>query len=126
MKVSLQCASREYGAGDFGWGEGADLSALPVTGDVLIINGYADSDPPSRYRVIEVEQALTPIVRLAPLYNVVDRADGTLVRDHNLWSDGCWTTRALRKDIGEWTLQEWRAVGGRLSAFQLAFVPAHA
>lgn len=128
MNVSLQCASREYAPGErgFGWGEDADLSALPVAGDVLVIDACADSDPPSRYRVLEVEQAVTPIVRLAPLYNIVDRADGALVRDHRLWADGRWTTPGVRRDVGEWTLTEWRAVEGRLSAFQLAFVPAHA
>ena len=126
MKVSLQCASRECYGGDFGWGEGAELSALPVTGDVLVVDADAESAQRVRYRVIEVEQAATPIVRLAPLYNAVDRADGALVRDHNLWADGRWTTPGVRRDVGEWTLTEWRAVGGRLSAFQLAFEPAHA
>ncbi len=126
MRVSLQAASRESFSGDFGWGEYAELSALPVAGDVLIIDADADSERKVRYRVIEVERAPVPIVRLAPLYNVVDRADGALVRDHRLWADGRWTTRALNKDIGEWTLAEWRAVGVRLSAFQLDFVPAHA
>lgn len=130
MRIYLRCDSNSGRNGDRDrYGEYAELTTLPNVGDTMVVDG-GEYWQTVRYRVLEVLAYNTarhdPSIVLAPLYNIVDRQDGFLVRDHRLWNDGRWTSPRERRNVGEWTVSEWHALNesNPTSIFDVAYVPA--